>query len=196
MKNRILSLILIATFGIVGCSNGDGDYTPKPSAFYRITMPEKDYKLYDTNILPFTFEYPEYSQIKIKRNDNDVKFLDLTFPQFNGTVFLTYKTLGGKRTVAGEADTAHQMVAIHYNMASGGHEQSYNDYDNHIYANTYTLKGKSIASTYQFWATDSTKHFLRGAFYINSNPNYDSLQPVYDFIHQDIVHLIETLKWK
>ena len=114
MKNRILSLILIATFGIVGCSNGDGDYTPKPSAFYRITMPEKDYKLYDTNILPFTFEYPEYSQIKIKRNDNDVKFLDLTFPQFNGTVFLTYKTLGGK--YLSDAELGVGVVDIPYCM--------------------------------------------------------------------------------
>lgn len=196
MKNRILAIIVIATAIITSCSNSDGDYTPKPPAFYRITMPEKDYKLYDTNILPFTFEYPEYSNIKIKRNDKDIKYFDIIFPQFNGTVFVSYKQLGGKRTVASEVDTAHQLVSIHYNMASGVHEQSYSDDINRIYANTYTLKGKSIASTYQFWATDSTNHFIRGAFYINSNPNYDSLQPVYEFIQKDIVHFIETLKWK
>jgi len=196
MKNRILAIIVIATAIITSCSNSDGDYTPKPPAFYRITMPEKDYKLYDTNILPFTFEYPEYSNIKVKRNDKDIKYFDIIFPQFNGTVFVSYKQLGGKRTVASEVDTAHQLVSIHYNMASGVHEQSYSDNINKIYANTYTLKGKSIASTYQFWATDSTNHFIRGAFYINSNPNYDSLQPVYEFIQKDIVHFIETLKWK
>lgn len=196
MKNRILAIIVIATAIITSCSNSDGDYTPKPPAFYRITMPEKDYKLYDTNILPFTFEYPEYSNIKIKRNDKDIKYFDIIFPQFNGTVFVSYKQLGGKRTVASEVDTAHQLVSIHYNMASGVHEQSYSDDINRIYANTYTLKGKSIASTYQFWATDSTNHFIRGAFYVNSNPNYDSLQPVYEFIQKDIVHFIETLKWK
>lgn len=196
MKNRILAIIVIATAIITSCSNSDGDYTPKPPSFYRITMPEKDYKLYDTNILPFTFEYPEYSNIKVKRNDKDIKYFDIIFPQFNGTVFVSYKQLGGKRTVASEVDTAHQLVSIHYNMASGVHEQSYSDDINRIYANTYTLKGKSIASTYQFWATDSTNHFIRGAFYINSNPNYDSLQPVYEFIQKDIVHFIETLKWK
>ena len=196
MKNRILAIIVIATAIITSCSNSDGDYTPKPPAFYRITMPEKDYKLYDTNILPFTFEYPEYSNIKVKRNDKDIKYFDIIFPQFNGTVFVSYKQLRGKRTVASEVDTAHQLVSIHYNMASGVHEQSYSDNINKIYANTYTLKGKSIASTYQFWATDSTNHFIRGAFYINSNPNYDSLQPVYEFIQKDIVHFIETLKWK
>lgn len=196
MKNRILAIIVIATAIITSCSNSDGDYTPKPPAFYRITMPEKDYKLYDTNILPFTFEYPEYSNIKVKRNDKDIKYFDIIFPQFNGTVFVSYKQLGGKRTVASEVDTAHQLVSIHYNMASGVHEQSYSDDINRIYANTYALKGKSIASTYQFWATDSINHFLRGAFYINSNPNYDSLQPVYEFIQKDIVHFIETLKWK
>ena len=198
IKNIVLGIVVLTNCGIIAsCGNSDGDYTPKPPTFYRITMPEKDYVVMDTAILPFTFEYPTYSALKIKRNEKDIKWFDIVFPQFNGTVFISYKSLDeDKRTISAETDTAHQMVAMHYNMASGVHEQGYTDVDNDVYANTYTLKGKSIASTYQFWATDSTRHFIRGAFYINGNPNYDSLQPVYEFIHKDIIHFIESIRWR
>ena len=59
----------------------------------------------------------------------------------------------------------------------------------------YEIKGNA-ASPFQFFATDSTKHFLRGSMYFNVYPNKDSLAPVFDFVQSDIKHLIETIKWK
>jgi hypothetical protein len=44
--------------------------------------------------------------------------------------------------------------------------------------------------------TDSSKHFLRGALYFNSVPNVDSLKIVIDYIRKDVLHLINTVKWK
>jgi hypothetical protein len=44
--------------------------------------------------------------------------------------------------------------------------------------------------------TDSTKHYLRGSLYFDAEPNPDSLAPVVEFFRNDIIHLIETLKWK
>lgn len=187
------AIAFVATL-FVGCNSAD-NYTPKPSTYYRISFPEKEYLKYDTACIPFVFEYPKYSEIKMKKNDGDVWF-DVVVPSLNGVIFLSYKPLTSQNTLASEADIAHKTVSVHFNMASGVYEQSYTDNENKVYANSYTLKGKSIASTYQFWATDSVKHFVKGAFYINGNPNYDSLQPVYEFLHKDIMHLIETIRWK
>ena len=53
-----------------------------------------------------------------------------------------------------------------------------------------------MASTCQFWLTDSSRHFLRGALYLNHTPNNDSLAPVIDYIQTDIEHLVETLRWR
>jgi len=47
----------------------------------------------------------------------------------------------------------------------------------------------------QFFLTDSTNHFLRGAFYIREVPNIDSIKPVIDFLVPDIIRLIETTTW-
>jgi gliding motility-associated lipoprotein GldD len=59
----------------------------------------------------------------------------------------------------------------------------------------YELDG-STATNAQFFITDSTHHFLRGALYFNSVPNIDSLKIVVDFIKKDILHLINTTSWK
>jgi gliding motility-associated lipoprotein GldD len=75
-------------------------------------------------------------------------------------------------------------------------EQSYNNPEEKVFANTWRLKGQQVASTFQFWATDSVKNFVRGAVYINSTPNYDSLEPVINYIQDDARHILETLKWK
>jgi gliding motility-associated lipoprotein GldD len=52
------------------------------------------------------------------------------------------------------------------------------------------------ATPYQFFLTDSTKHFLRGALYFESSPNEDSMRIVHEFFKKDIEQLINTLKWK
>ena len=59
----------------------------------------------------------------------------------------------------------------------------------------FTLKGNA-ATANQFYATDSVKHFLRGALYLSVTPNADSLKPVNEFLRQDVEHLINTLRWR
>ena len=64
-----------------------------------------------------------------------------------------------------------------------------------VYVMTYSLGGDA-ASKYQFTATDSVKHFVRGALYFDVTPNSDSLQPAYDFVQRDIQHMLWTMRWK
>jgi gliding motility-associated lipoprotein GldD len=56
--------------------------------------------------------------------------------------------------------------------------------------------GGDAASPTQFFVTDSAKHFLRGSLYFNAAPNSDSLAPVVKYIKEDMLHLLETVKWK
>jgi gliding motility-associated lipoprotein GldD len=56
--------------------------------------------------------------------------------------------------------------------------------------------GGNTATANQFFLTDTTNHFLRGALYFNASPNADSLGIVNDFLKKDLEHLINTLRWK
>jgi gliding motility-associated lipoprotein GldD len=63
-----------------------------------------------------------------------------------------------------------------------------------VYGIVYDIRGNT-ASAVSFFATDSIQHFLSGSLYFSVQPNIDSLSPVIRFFKEDIVHLIETLKW-
>ena len=64
-----------------------------------------------------------------------------------------------------------------------------------VYGLIYLIEGDA-ASSYQFHLTDSSDHFIRGSLYFNNIPNQDSIQPVLDFVKEDISNIIETFEWK
>jgi gliding motility-associated lipoprotein GldD len=53
-----------------------------------------------------------------------------------------------------------------------------------------------VPSQFQFTTTDSTQNFLRGALYFNVPVQNDSLQPAIEYMKKDVMHLINTLRWK
>jgi gliding motility-associated lipoprotein GldD len=65
-----------------------------------------------------------------------------------------------------------------------------------VFGLVYEISGSDAASTYQFYLTDSTKNFVRGALYFDLVPNNDSLAPVIDFLKKDVEHMITTFRWK
>ena len=198
--NNILIVFAVATLLLAGC--GGGDYTPKPQAYLRIDMPEHEYFLLDTmrinsgdttvwpdgdtsivltgytKTFPFIFEANKCIEWTEKDAPNGERWVDLMYPQWGGVVYLTYKRLDGPGDLRGQTDTSSRLLEKHYQMASGVEEQAYSDPDNHVYA------------------TDSTRHFLRGALFLNRSPNNDSLAPVLNYIQEDIEHLVETLRWR
>lgn len=195
MKRYIVT-ILIAVMAIqfFGCSGGD--YAPKPQAYLRIDMPEHNYLKCDTSLLPFTFDYDQEAALVVKKDMPREKWIDLAYPDMKGIVYLTYRSIKGAAELQGQIDTSYRLISSHFDHASGVDEKSYEDPIHNVYAATYRLKGQNVASTYQFWATDSNSHFLRGALYLNYTPNNDSLAPIIEYIQADLTHLLESLRWR
>jgi len=192
MKNILLAIAIMLT--LTACHHND--YTPKPVAYLRFDFPEKSYCDYDTNALPFSFERANNSVVNIKRDNNREKWVDVIYPQYKGYVFLSYKNLRGPEDLRAQVDTSYELMKQHFDFSTGVDEQRFVNPQDHVFAQTYTLKGSNVASTYQFWATDSTHHFLRGALFLDCTPNNDSLAPMIEYLQKDIEHLLETLKWK
>ena len=88
------------------------------------------------------------------------------------------------------------MVFKHAPKAVGIKESYINMPESKVYGIVYTIEGRDAASPFQFYLTDSTDHFVRGALYFNVVPNNDSLKPVIDYIIHDIDFLVSTFSWK
>ncbi len=161
----------------------------------RLTYPPHSYQTLDTAALPFTFEYANSATITFKKNTISDKWIDLEYPYYNGIVFLTYHRLDSHKDLVEHIDHSYEMIKTHFGIANGIDEQQFVRPEAHVYATTTRLSGKNVATTYQFWATDSVQHFLHGVFYLNQTPNNDSLQPLITYLQDDLDHLLETLRW-
>lgn len=188
-KTTIYILIGIFASFLFSCSE---NYTPKPRGYFRITFPERKYKKIESNT-PFKFEIPVYSQMLRDSDDLAEKWwYNLNFPSMKGTIHISYKEI--HNNLNKYIEDSRTLVYKHTIKADAINEQTFVNRDKHIFGILYEIQGNA-ASPYQFFVTDSTKHFLRGALYFNVYPNKDSLAPVFKFIKKDIVHLMETVEW-
>ncbi|MDR0714305.1 MAG: gliding motility lipoprotein GldD [Bacteroidales bacterium] len=193
MNNPIisLSLVLFSTLCSAGCRQNE---TPKPRAYFRISFPEKKYVRYESEC-PFVFEYPVYAQpVATANHTGEPCFFNLVFPKYKATIHLTYKKINNDLNVLLDDDWTFVYKKI-AQKADAIEPHHYEDPKNRIYATVYDIKGNA-ASPVQFYTTDSVRHFLRGSLYFGTRPNYDSLAPSIHFFRRDIVHLIETFRWK
>jgi putative hemolysin len=188
----IALIFLLSSFLLISC---DEESIPKPKGYFRIALPEKQYKLFAPDDCPFAFEIPAYSQIV---RDTDAKaepcWMDLRFDQFKGTLYLSYKEVKGGN-VRPYFEDSRSLALKHIPKASGIEEQAINVPGNRVYGTRYDVKGNA-ASSIQFFITDSTNHFLRASLYFYASPNADSIAPVLNFISSDIDHLLATFRWK
>lgn len=171
------------------------DYSPKPKGYPRIELPEKKYTIYN-GPCPFTFNYPAYARVvPDSSRDTEPCWLNVQFPQFKGTIHLSYKAIASEKMFRSLIEDAHTLAFKHTVKAEGIEESLLYNPDKKVYGLYYAIAGNT-ASAVQFYLTDSTRHFLRGSLYFMAEPKVDSLQPVLDFVKQDIDVMIKSFRWK
>lgn len=190
----IFSLILLFTF--TACE--EEVYTPKPKSYFRIDMPQKQYQPFAAEYCPFVFQYPVYSTIEKKEKFfNDAPdhpcWLNIAFPYFNGKLHLTYVEVDTQEKLEQSINDAYKYSMKHVQKADFIDETTINS--DQVNGKLFDLGG-DVASSIQFYVTDSTQHFLRGSLYFNQHPNADSLRPVIDFLREDVSTLMKTVVWE
>lgn len=192
MRNRFF--ILLIFIALSGCKN---NYTPKPRGFFRIGFPQKTYALYNEKGFPYQFEIPGYATVqKLASTGSDSYDLNISIQQNKADIHLSYKAIpnNGSIELGKLLEDARTLAYKHSIKANAIEERIFINPEAKVYGTIYQISG-NVASPFQFYLTDSARHFLRGAFYIRDVPNIDSLKPVIDFIEPDIIRLIETTSW-
>ena len=189
-----LASVLIIGIACISCDDDDDKiYSPKPRGYFRIDFPEKKYVSFDT-LCPYQFEIPAYAKISNDKHKNaEPCWYNIEFPEFGATIHLSYKPIHNDLNVFLEDS---RNFAVRHQIKATGLDESVVIRDSaKVYGLVYDISGNT-ASSVQFYLTDSTQHFLRGALYFNAVPNIDSLKLVVDFLREDIIHLVKTCKWK
>ncbi|MGZ3751153.1 MAG: gliding motility lipoprotein GldD [Mucilaginibacter sp.] len=194
--------LLIPVLLLLAACGGNHDYSPKPRGYYRIIFPKKEYQQFN-GPYPFTFIYPKYAVIekdntpqkKDKKLMNMNYLLNMQFPQFNGTLHLSYESITSKKVFDELTEDSRKFAFKHSVKATSIDQAIIHNPDRKIYGIYYSIDGNA-ASSIQFYITDSTKNYMRGALYFNMTPRLDSIQPVLTFVKKDIDTMIKTFRWK
>jgi gliding motility-associated lipoprotein GldD len=194
----------------VSCNSG---FTPKPKGYFKIDFPKRSYQLFTEPGFPYSFEYPAYATVSknVEAENSQPYWLNVEFKGFNGRIYLSYKEINGysiykvkqgetyrdslvKNSFEKLRDEAFSLTYKHTVKASGIVDSFFSPTPG--YAGMYFYVEGNAATSKQFFVTDSTHHFLRGALYFDATPNEDSIKVVSDFLEADVKHLISTLRWK
>lgn len=196
MKNiQILTACIIFLVSCTSKNTDNQDFTPKPKGYNRIELPLVAYQKM-TESHPYNFEYSKYAKIlpdTFARAEPHWIYID--YPAFDANIQLTYKPVNHDlKRLQNMINDAHKLSYKHNVKAYSIQEKIYTAPSGNK-ANIIDLEGE-VPSQVQFYMTDSSQHFLRGALYFKTSTKNDSLAPVIQFIRNDILHLVNTLVWK
>tara|TARA_B100001564_G_C20379236_1_gene551544 strand:- start:115 stop:675 length:561 start_codon:yes stop_codon:yes gene_type:complete len=182
-----INLLYFAMFSLIlnSCTH---NYTPKPRAFFKVNLPEKQYHYIDIDC-NFFFEKPIYSFLD---HLDENCFFNLKFPDQNGVLYITY--LPVKNNLSEHIEQSRSFAYKHNIVADAISELVYINEKHKVYGLLYDYEGVTATST-QFYLTDSVNHFFRASLYFDTEIN-DSLLPINNFIKADVKHLIESFRWK
>lgn len=183
---------------LIVCIACNSNFVPKPRGYFKIELPEKKYQVFNQPGYPYTFEYPLYAKvIKDSTFFGDATenpwWINVDFPQFKSRIYVSYKQIG-VNSFDKLLNDAFALTNKHTSKASSIDDSLINT-PNNIHGMFFKVSG-NVATANQFFVTDTTKHFLRGALYFDATPNEDSLGVVDEFLLKDMKHMINTFKWK
>jgi gliding motility-associated lipoprotein GldD len=186
--------IHIFVFALIACNS---DYSPKPRGYFRIDFPKHEYQSFNQPEFPYSFEYPVYGKIIrdttfFGDKPENPYWINVDFPRFHARIYISYKQVEGNFDKL--RDDAYKMTYKHTYKASSI-EDSMIHTPLGVNGVFFNVSGNA-ATAKQFFVSDSTRHFLRGALYFDTTPNADSLSIVNDFLQLDMDHIINTLRWK
>jgi gliding motility-associated lipoprotein GldD len=191
---KVLSVIMLSIW-LGSCKSSIQDYTPKPRGFNRIDLPQHSYQTLP-NVHPYSFEYSKEAIIQLDTFKNaEPHWIIIYYPKLNTRIQFTYKKVNN------DLGSLQKMIGDAAKLAFNHDKKAYSITDKLLITKSgkkvviFELEGE-VPSPYQFFVTDSTKHYLRGAVYLMTATENDSLKPIIDYMKVDSRHILESLKWQ
>jgi gliding motility-associated lipoprotein GldD len=171
------------------------DYLPKPKGYNRIDIPEHAYQLLSQD-LPYRFEYSRHSVVEPDSfNLQEKTWINVNYKDLGARVHLTYKpVLNNEENLKAYLNDAVSLTAKHQVKAYGIEEGVLKTPQG--YTGLVAELSGEVPTQFQFFVTDSTENFLRGALYFKTAVKNDSLAPIIEYIKVDMMHLINTLEFR
>ena len=183
--NKTIFLILIGVF-FISCNS---ETLPKPKSYLKLQYPNTTYNTLNSDC-PFSIEISNNTTVDVQENC----WMSINYPTMNAKVHITYRKVDNNlMEILRELDKLKYEHTVKADAIPTA--LPYENYDERVFGQVDNIVG-NVATNVQFRVTDSVNNVLAGALYFYAKPNYDSILPAAKYIEKDIIHLVESLKWK
>lgn len=171
------------------------NYLPKPYGYNYIILPKHTYKPLPDNF-PYTFEMSEHAILLPYTSDKaEPYWITIHYPAFKADIQLTYKAVKNNMNLLKSYLEDSYKLTTKHQIRAYAIEEDVIETPQGLTAVTVSLSGQ-VPTQFQFYTTDSANHFLRAALYFHTALENDYLAPIIDFIKEDMMHMLYTLRWK
>jgi gliding motility-associated lipoprotein GldD len=193
--NKWLVIVVMGLGWSISSCGGDELLIPKPSTYLRTDLPDHNYHI-QNDAKAYSYELSDQFVSKPLTYKGEVTdHREIYLGPLNGILYLNYYPLPNRDTLVRYINISNDKVDEHQVKADRIVDKTFIFKDKKVFGSFFEFEG-NVATNFQFYLTDSTKHFIRGEVLMNCRPNYDSLRPSLDYLKQDLFHLIETFEWK
>lgn len=180
-------------FLVLLCLACESNWLPKPPGYNRIELPRHEYQRLEQGY-PYQLDFSTHSRVEADSfNLGEKEWINLNYKEFGAKVHLTYKKIDQSTDFKTLSNDAFNLTAKHQ-IKAYGIEEAILLTPNGYKAVVAELSGE-VPTQFQFFVTDSTSNFLRGAVYFNSALKNDSLAPIIEYIKLDMAHLINSVNF-
>lgn len=189
MKSYIAVVFVILLLLFAACK----DYTPKPVGYNRIDIKEGGLRKY---VFPeFSFEYPESVRIDtLKSPDKGEFWFDMVYADYDAVIHCTYLPVT-RQSLPKLIEDSYHLAYSHAIKADGIGQEVFRNHEMDVYGILYEING-NVATPFQFFVTDSVRHFLRGSLYYSHKVNPDSVAPVTGYVKKNIEKMMHSFRWE
>lgn len=182
-------VFFLAVIGLLLLSCGE-EKLPKPKAMLRLDYPAP---IYEQLYLDCSYTFEKNKMVEIqKAKYKRPCWYNMYYPDLKATVYLSHYEI--KNNLDSLLRDAQNLTMEHHIKADGIEYKQIDNKEEKVYGTLYIVSGNA-ASPYQFYVTDSVKHFVSGSAYFDTRPNYDSILPAANYLQNDLMHFMETIQW-
>lgn len=185
---------------VMGSCAEENVYLPKPRAYPKVEFPvTKEVRMLESEECPFELFYPDFFEYRktqqfFGESVENLCWFNLHYAPWKVDIHFTYHRIQEENSFQKLVNDAFEMANKHTTKAEFISEKPIKTEKGNggIY---FELEGPS-ASAVQFFLTDSSQHFIRGALYFESKSVPDSLDPMVNFMKGEMVEIINGIDWR
>ena len=182
---RIIYIVvgLTIVLYIFSC-NSEEYYIPKPKAKIKIELPSQVTSVFEDDIITFNYS----NSAVVEKDDNVYK---IKYDSYNSDIVFSVKEI-----IDLDLDVYNfeNKITVHEKQGAYINANIIEDAESEMYGVLCYLEGNKIATSSQFFITDSANYFVSGRLEFNTSINPE-IEVQNNIMKQEVLKFINSFKW-